>query len=168
MFASEFSSFSFLSSIHISRGVQKALRLIFLSSIANTFAIELLAFIALGLRENASFGRCEGSHSSPQRVFAAALLRQKLFYFLRGKLPRLSASSTLASNRVRLFLNRLGEGLEALEALLFHRDDGCGETRLRLHVFAAGGGLLGVEIELDEKVETVGEFVDFVDSRING
>ena len=27
---------------------------------------------------------------------------------------------------------------------------------------------LGVEIELDEKVETVGEFVDFVDSRING
>ena len=27
---------------------------------------------------------------------------------------------------------------------------------------------LGVEIELEEKVETVGKFVDFVDSKING
>ena len=27
---------------------------------------------------------------------------------------------------------------------------------------------LGVEIELEEKVETVGQFVDFVDSKFNG
>ncbi len=27
---------------------------------------------------------------------------------------------------------------------------------------------LGVEIELEEKVDTVGQFVDFIDSKING
>ena len=46
-----------------------------------SFANELLAFIALGLRGTASLGRREGSRSSPQGVFATAEPRQKRLKF---------------------------------------------------------------------------------------